>query len=155
MKRLSPRLYIVVFLATFLPIVYISIIDQTFRLKIDYLPNELTDRKPVTVKPVVKKNDILTLKPLAGSFNRIEKKDDQIKPKPEKHKNEIWKEPKVKDLKADINLKNESRYELKTHTNSSAVLGNKVERKFRLCPLMPKTLGKLLQSTQTIISLDE
>ena len=40
--------------------------------------------------------------------------------------------------------KNDTRYILKTHTNSSAVLGA-AERKARLCSLLPKRLGKTFQ----------
>ena len=139
--KITPKLYLVALIATFLPLVYISIIDQSFRLSIDHLPNEIAARKPVTVKSVIKQDSII--KPPVSNIHKIEKNGEKVKHKPEKDKNQGWKqEPMRKAVKTEGSAQNNSRYLHKTHTNSSAVLGDK-EKQFRLCPLLPKRLGKL------------
>ena len=136
LHKLTPKFCVVIIVATFSPIVYITVIDQSFRLKIDNLPNEIATRKPVTAQ-VTTKN---------GNSNVRKKVDQKDKIKAEKERKHMLKEESQRLKKAELKLnaisKNSSRYSFKTHTNSSAVLGIK-EQQFRLCPLLPKRLGEL------------
>ena len=138
--KITPKLYLVAFIATFVPLVYISIIDQSFRLSIDHLPEEIAARKRVTVKPVIKQDSVI--KNHASAVHELEKKGVIGNHKQDAGKSHNWnKGSERKTAKPDGNAKNVSRYLHKTHANSSAVLGDR-EKQFRLCPLLPKRLGK-------------
>lgn len=134
LHKLTPKFCVVIIVATFSPIVYITIIDQSFRLKIDNLPNEIATRKPVTAQQTTTKN---------VNPNVKKKMDQKDKIKTEKERKHVFKEEPQRLKKAELKLnaisKNSSRYAVKTHTNSSAVLGIK-EQQFRLCTLLPKRL---------------
>ena len=138
LHKLTPKFCVVIIVATFSPIVYITIIDQSFRLKIDNLPNEIATRKPVTAQQATNKN---------VNPNVKKKMDQKDKIKTEKERKHVFKEEPQRLKKAELKLnaisKNSSRYAFKTHTNSSAVLGIK-EQQFRLCPLLPKRLGEFV-----------
>ena len=146
--KITPKLYLVAFIATFVPLVYISIIDQSFRLSINRLPEEVVSRKLETVKSDIKQDE--ATKPHVNGVHKIQKGKFNGKGTLNENvdKNPGWKKgsgSERKQTKLDGKVKNNSRYLHKTHRNSSAVLGDK-EKQFRLCPLLPKRLGKFIMN---------
>ena len=135
-RKITPKFYFIVVFATFVPILYITVIDLWFRHKIDDdFSVKIASGKSHTVQQQnsrTKANNNLKNKMRSVDKSKLDKGKNQS----------LKKDQKKLEVKLQgVNHKNASRYLYKTHTNSSAVLGD-AEKQARLCPLLPKRLGK-------------
>ena len=131
-RKLTPKFCVIWIIATFTPIAYISIVDLLYTHTVDQPPPELAAMKAYHVPKQIETANSNTSGRIALLAKNSADKDKGL---------ELIK-GHVQSLGKESNIhKNETRFILKTHTNSSAVLGA-AERKARLCSLLPKRLGK-------------
>ena len=134
-RKLTPKFCVIWIIATFTPIAYITIVDLLYSHTVDQPPPELAAMKAYHVQQLIEIANSNTSGRIALIAKNSADKDKGLE-LIKGHAHSLGKEGNSR--------KNDTRYILKTHTNSSAVLGA-AERKARLCSLLPKRLGKTFQ----------